>query len=464
MKAVLDIGKTNVKLQLVNSGDKIHESFSRKNIPLQDGPYPHADVAGIWQWLLATLSKVSADNAQEQITDIIITTHGATAALVDTAVTDGSDGLVLPILDYEYVNINQCDTPYNAVRPVFSETLSPSLPAGLNLGRQIFWLQQSFPEAFNRATQLLMYPQYWGWRLTGNLAGEVTSLGCHTDMWAPEHNRWSSLVDKCQWQALMPPMKFAGDVLGNITAELAQQTGLAANCKVYTGLHDSNASYLRYLQNNQTEKGEFTVVSTGTWTILMQSGGELAGLNSERDMLANCDIYSNPVACARFMGGREYAVICEKLGGDAATPVTGEHIQAALDNLWMATPDFSEGNGPFGGRTPQLLTPLPASSAGAIATLYCALMIDQRLDDLQAKGPVYIEGAFLKNLLLCQLVAQLRGQQPVYLSADDTGTVQGALLLTGQQQKVEFSLSLEVCEPGRFTGLAAYQQHWRSLL
>lgn len=463
MKAVLDIGKTNVKLQLVNALGTIHESFSRKNIPMLGGPYPHADVAGIWQWLVETLKKVSVENSQEKITDIIITTHGATAALVDTEAST-ADGLVLPILDYEYPEINRCDAQYNAVRPAFSETLSPSLPAGLNLGRQIFWLQQSFPEAFSRATQLLMYPQYWGWRLTGNAAGEVTSLGCHTDMWSPELNRWSSLVDKCGWQVLMPPMKFAGDLLGTITADVAQQTGLDKDCKVYTGLHDSNASYLRYLQNNQAEKGEFTVVSTGTWTILMQSGGALAGLNSERDMLANCDIYGNPVACARFMGGREYAVICEKLGGDSATPVAAEDIQAALDNLWMVTPDFSEGNGPFGGRTPELLTPLPAASAGAIASLYCALMIDQRLDDLQATGPVYIEGAFLKNPLLCKLVARLRSQQPVYLSADDTGTVQGALLLTESQKKADFSLALEACAPGKFTGLEAYKQHWRNLL
>ena len=28
-----------------------------------------------------------------------------------------------------------------------------------------------------------MYPQYWAYRLTGVLANEVTSLGCHTDLW-----------------------------------------------------------------------------------------------------------------------------------------------------------------------------------------------------------------------------------------------------------------------------------------
>ena len=115
----------------------------------------------------------------------------------------------------------------------------------------------------------------------------------------------------------------------------------------------------------------------------------------------------------RFMGGREYDAICQRLGGDIKTPVTQQDIQGALDNLWMVTPDFSSGNGPYGGLEPKLQCPLPAPSAGAIATLYCALMIDQRLNDLQASGAIYIEGAFLKNPLLCQLVAQLRSEQPV---------------------------------------------------
>ena len=42
---------------------------------------------------------------------------------------------------------------YDAARPPFAETLSPRLPAGLNLGAQIFWQARAFPEAFARATR-----------------------------------------------------------------------------------------------------------------------------------------------------------------------------------------------------------------------------------------------------------------------------------------------------------------------
>lgn len=465
MKAVLDIGKTNVKLQLVNNAGLVCNTWSRINSPCVSPPYPHADVAGIWQWLTATLRACAQ---VKDITALIVTTHGATAALVnadnDPASEVNENGLVLPILDYEFTGVNQCDNAYREVRPDFTETLSPALPAGLNLGRQLFWLQQNFATEFAQATHILMYPQYWAWRLTGVLAGEVTSLGCHTDLWSPRTNNYSSLVEHCQWQSLMPPLKSAWQELGTISCDIATQTGLSLSCQVYVGLHDSNASYLRYLINNTEPTVSFTVVSTGTWTILMRARAQLATLNSASDMLANCDVYGAPVVCARFMGGREYAVICERLGGDIRTPVSAQDIQHALDNFWMVTPDFSDGNGPYGGLTPQIHCPYLAPSAGAIATLYCALMIDQRLSDLQATGPIYIEGAFLKNSLLCQLVAQLRADQPVYLSADDTGTVQGAILLTQFDNTAGFALALTVCSTAGFIGVSDYRAHWYGVI
>lgn len=473
MKAVLDIGKTNVKLQLVNNAGQLCDSYSRKNMPINSAPYPHADVEGIWHWLVQTLAGYKSAS---EITALVVTTHGATAALVNSNHVANSiqelsaDGLVLPVLDYEYAGINECDDAYRDVRPDFAETLSPDLPAGLNLGRQIFWLQQQFPTQFATATHLLMYPQYWAWRLTGQLVGEVTSLGCHTDLWAPRAHRYSALVEKCHWQRLMPPLQSAWETLGTVSPVVAKSMGLAVDCKVYVGLHDSNASYLRYLCNSQSGVDSFTVVSTGTWTILMQARGDLSSLHQRRDTLANCDVYGDPIACARFMGGREYDVICQRLGGDIKNPVTHQDVQNALDNLWLVTPDFSNGNGPYGGLEPRLNCPLPAASAGAIATLYCALMIDQRLSDLQSTGPIYIEGAFLINPLLCQLVAQLRSEQPVYLSADDTGTVQGALLLTriaeqeAQDQFASANLVLDACVPAQFSGLREYRSRWYALI
>lgn len=455
LKAVLDIGKTHIKLLLIKS-DKVCASYSCKNAPIV-GIYPQADTESIWRWLAETLQSCALT---PDIDAIVVTTHGATAALINENAT-GDNKLVLPVLDYEFVGIESCNDAYNKIRPAFTETLSPALPAGLNLGKQLYWLQHNYPAEFTSATAILLYPQYWAWRLGGSLATEVTSLGCHTDMWQPLNRQYSSLVDACQWRGVLPKTRNAWDCLGCIAPDIAALTGLSTSCKIYTGIHDSNASLLRYLTRAKNAES-FNVISTGTWTILMQANGDTESLSQYKDTLANVDIYNNAVSCARFMGGREYEAICTSLGGNILMSSDDEEIQQALDESWMVTPDFSHGNGPFGGNKSIRLCPSAPPSPQAIATLYCALMIDQRLSDLHSTGTIYIEGAFLKNPALCKLIAQLRTTQKVMLSRDNTGTVMGASSLIAFDKDQIVHLNLVECEPSRFNGLEDYRTKWYS--
>lgn len=455
MKAVLDIGKTHIKLLFVANHEQV-ASFSCKNAPIA-GQYPQADVDNIWDWIVETLKSCTHT---KNVDGFVVTTHGATAALINSGVTDKSRALALPILDYEFQGIDECAEQYKVERPAFRETYSPYLPAGLNLAKQFYWLQKKYPEQFSNADTILLYPQYWAWRLGAELSSEVTSLGCHTDLWKPIESEFSSLSDRKGWSNLFPPLKKAWDCVGNVTSDVSKQTALPTSCKIYCGIHDSNASFLRYL-NSSKQDDEFTVISTGTWTILMQSGGAVNTLHDKTDTLANVDINGNPVSCARFMGGREYERICTTLGGNIKMNPTESAIQDALSNFWLVTPDFSEGNGPFPGIEPRLLCPEKPSSPQAIATLYCALMINQRLNDLNSQGPLYIEGAFLKNPLLCRLVAQLRSNQTVFASSDNTGTVLGAAALIEYGEHAQ-KLELNTVEPSHFYGLNSYVKEWHS--
>ena len=208
---VIDIGKTNAKLTLIDAdGLTLREERCANNI-LTDGPYPHHDTERLWAWMLETFRTFAGI---AKIGAIVPVTHGATAALVD------DDGLVLPILDYESKLPEEIDAEYALVRPAFSETYSPNLPAGLNLGRQLAWLERRFPTEFARAKYILMYPQYWAWRLSGVAASEVTSLGCHTDLWDTVAQDYSSLVVHKGWGSLFPSMQAASNVLGPLLTGL----------------------------------------------------------------------------------------------------------------------------------------------------------------------------------------------------------------------------------------------------
>jgi len=447
---VLDIGKTNAKLALIDAAGHVLAEQRRANVVLNDGPYPHLDTEGIWNWMLgvcrgfAQIAHVSA---------IVPVTHGATAALVSAS------GLALPVLDYE-AQLPGVD--YDALRPDFAETFSPSLPAGLNLGRQLAWLAQRFPVEFARTRHILMYPQYWAWRLSGAATSEVTSLGCHTDLWDPLRQDYSSLVDRMGWQALMPPLARAWDSLGSLRPEVASATGLPASCQVLCGIHDSNASLLRYLsQANISDMAEArTVLSTGTWMIAAAFGADLNGLCERADMLANTNALGQPVACMRFMGGREFGAIA----GPAPQACTQDDLARLLAHGTLALPCFAETGGPFAGGSGRITGPEPATPCEryALATLYCVLVTDYCLDALGAAGPITVEGSFTVNPWFGALLAALRPQQSVSYSDDASGTTCGGWLLRyrdgvppGDSRRIE-ALDLP--------GLAAYRQRWLDAL
>lgn len=445
--AVLDVGKTNVKLAVLDEQGAVLGERRRSNAVLDAPPYPHYDVDGIWRWLLHELGEAAG---RYPIDAIVTTTHGACAALVSDS------ALALPVLDYEHLAPELSSTDYAALCDSFALTYSPALPAGLNLGRQLYWQAKTFAQQFSQVRQILLYPQYWSWRLSGVAASEVTSLGCHTDLWQPENGVFSGLATKTRWEKLFPPMRPAWESLGSLSPEIAVQTGLSPRCEIINGIHDSNASLLRHLLSRPP--GEpFSVASTGTWAIIAAAGASLAALEGDRDMLANVDALGRPVACARFMGGREFAA----LNDPPATGCTAADIAAIVERDVFALPTFADAGGPFMGRRGRLVGGMPNNGGEryALASLYCALLTDYCLSALGAAGDIVIEGSFTPNPYYGALLAALRPEQQVLLSGDAAGTIGGAYLLGNWGSAVP-AVSCAVVAPYSECDLRVYRERW----
>jgi L-fuculokinase len=424
------------------------QSRSTANAPVKSGAYLHADTDRLETFIVASLQDL---NAIEAIGTISITTHGAAGALIN------DDGLVLPILDYEETAVDTIEAEYAPFRPAFGESFSTPMGGGLNLGKAFFFLKHRFPEAFRKAKHLLAYPQYWGWRLTGQLASDVTSLGCHTDLWVPLEARPSSMATANGFDRLMPPLKPPFAVLGSLKLEIAEKTSIVSTCKVLTGIHDSNASLVPYLA---TRPGPFTVVSTGTWIVLLHVGGDLAALDPTADMMANVDATGTPVACAKFMGGREYAAIA----GDAHLPADLAIAADLIHKGIMAIPSFSQQGGPYSGRIGRInQSNLAASERAALASLYCALMTDDQLTRLRAKGPILVDGNLARNACYLGTLAALRPEQPVEAAANSAGTAEGAAALAVWPKPLR-ELALEPIAVANLPGLEEYRRRWRAAI
>ena len=447
--AVLDVGKTNVKVVLFDDEDTILAERSRPNAavpPDAQWPYPRLDVEMIWRFLLASLAEL---NALAPISAISISAHGASGVMVD------ENGPCPPPMDYEFDGFGEIDVEYDAIRPPFAETLSPRAPRGLNLGRCVYFYERRYPELFARARALLMYPQFWLWRLTGELASEVTSLACHGDLWRPYDAAPSSLVVNRGWARLIPPLRRAWEAFP-ISPQVAAAAGLSPTTRVHCGAHDSNLSLVPHILSR---KGAFSVVSTGTWVILMAVGGQ-GSLDPAWDMLANVDVTGRPTPCGRFMGGREFAA----LAGERLAAVGPDDLAAVVASGVFALPAFSDQGGPFAGRTGRIEGAKPQTPAArtALATLYVALMSQLMLDKLEAPGDWIVEGGFAKTPAFAATLAALAPQRRVLLATTTAGAAEGAARLA-HWGRAQAKAENQSAAPWRIPGLAEYAARWREL-
>jgi len=144
---VLDVGKTHAKLSLVRPDGTVDVRRRIANTVRYAAPYPHADVGRLFDWICAALRETCATQPVDRM---ICTTHGATAALVS------GNTLALPVMDYEWPGFPGVDAEYERLRDSFQATLSPGLPAGLNLARQIYWQSQRWPDHYAQVDRILL--------------------------------------------------------------------------------------------------------------------------------------------------------------------------------------------------------------------------------------------------------------------------------------------------------------------
>jgi sugar (pentulose or hexulose) kinase len=443
---VMDVGKTRSKLTLMDRRGAVLGARSRDNdTPVADGRRV-LDVDGIWSWMTGAAGELAR---LAHIAAIVPVGHGAAAALIE------GGRLAAPVLDYEVEPPAPIVAAYAPLRGSFADTCSPKLPLGLNLGLQLFWQEQLYPHLWPRRAQAALWPQFWAWKLCGELACEVTSLGCHTDLWRPYAHDFSDLARGRGWAQRLGPLTPSGAVLGPVRGDFAEQTGLPPDCAVLCGVHDSNASLHAVRGFDELAGGAFSLVSTGTWFVAFQAGGEPARLDAARDTLANVDVAGVPVPSARFMGGREFAAI---VGGDFAAAGSLGEAEALVRRGVTTTPSFASG-GPFPSAHGRIIGEVgSAGEHAALASLHLALMTHASLDLIGSSGPIVIEGRFADDAVLGQVLAALRPSQPVFACPSGDGVALGAARLWAPELRPRQSLR-------RMTAagfdLAGYAARWR---
>ena len=414
LNIVLDIGKTNVKLTFVDSfNNKTIKFFKTK----QKNIYRHGikilNSNSIFEW---ALKKITYIGRKHNLDKFVCTAHGTSIALISY-----DDKELLACTDYEY-KFDKLFNNYKKIAPKFSESFSPFLENGLNVGQQIYYLYKRKQKLIKKTKYILNYPQYIVWKLTSSFSSEISYVGCHTHLWDFKRNKLSSFVKKIKLENKFPQIRKAWDTIGR------KQIG-ESNLKIINGIHDSNASYL-YFKNSDIKN--FTLVSTGTWYIIFNQKTPLKNLNPSLDMLANIDVFGKPVPTMRFMGGREY----DHLMGVFKISNKTRAIKNFSFHDYLIYPSYASGGGfSINKINIGFYEGLNKGQIYYLICLYISFVINFCLNQMRSSNTIILDGPITKNITIMKILSSLRKKQIVLKNKREIGTTLGATNLFNIKKK-----------------------------
>jgi sugar (pentulose or hexulose) kinase len=450
--AVFDVGKTNVKLLALTPDGELLETMSALNAVHDGRPYRQHDLAALEAWLIEGLRQLGQ---RHDIEAIVTCAHGSGGVLV------GPDGPALPMIDYEQPIPDDVERAYKMAAGSYRERGSAIMLGAAHLARQMLWQEMHWPEAFAGAMAFLATPQYWAWRLSGVLAGEITSLAAQSHLWACADGRPARIIAERGWRHLMPPLRHAWDALGPVRPEFAARAGLRADTRVLCGIHDSSANFYRY---QAAGLSDLTVVSTGTWIVLLT---DRTGIDFDVERpghACNADVFGRPMPGMLTMGGREFSAVAAGSTGPASPEILARIVRSRT----MALPSFGPDDGLFPGtaRRGRLEGPLAADASArfTLAVLYAALLTAECIADLPPAANVVLDGNFVSDPLYGAIVGALLPDARVLVSRGANGTAIGAALLASHETRLSPApFAAEKPDRTNLPDLSSYHAHWRTL-
>ncbi|WP_348271191.1 hypothetical protein [Mesorhizobium sp. Root554] len=204
----------------------------------------------------------------------------------------------------------------------------------------------------------------------------------------------------------------------------------------------------------------FTLVSTGTWVIIINLDCPLEALDPERDMISNVTVNCEPAPSLRFMGGREYDLISD--GWDK--PISQGTVEAVMRRGVFAMPSWAAG-GPFPETQGHIVGgDVEGEERAAVAALYVVMMTDLSLDLIRSDNLLVVDGGLAKLDLFTAMLAQLRPAQTVVRSTMSEGSATGAAALAFKALGLApFRDETIAVAASRLEGLEAYRDRWRDM-
>ncbi|MGG8291911.1 FGGY-family carbohydrate kinase [Klebsiella sp. 141130] len=290
----IDCGGTYLKAGLYNSQgvERRIERCPLRTLSAQPG-YAEREMDLLWQRCHETIAKLlnAANVNGKQIKGIAISAQGKGLFLLDKQ-DRPLDNAILSSdrRALEIVQRWQQDGIPERLYPLTRQTLWTGHPASL-----LRWLKENEPQRYGQIGCVMMAHDYLRWRLTGIKGCEESNISesnlynMHSGQYDPRLTRWLGIseIDEA-----LPPIVGSAEICGEITAQAAAVTGLAAGTPVVGGLFDVVSTALCAGLNDESVLNAVM----GTWAV---TSGITHGLREHE---------AHPYVYGRFVNDGEYIV------------------------------------------------------------------------------------------------------------------------------------------------------------
>jgi xylulokinase len=238
----VDVGTTGAKTILVDEDGTLVAS-ALAEYPLST-PRPKWSEQNPEDWVQGTIATIRSVLSDSGVSPADVKGLGFSGQMHGLVLLDESHAVLRPAILWNDVRTtDQCHEITETVgrRTLVEETCNPALEGFT--APKVLWVREHEPEVYERARHILLPKDYVRFRLTGDLAMEVSDAA-GTLLFNVRERRWSKTVlDALQipteW---MPPACESVDVCGKVTAGIAEETGLVEGTPIVGGGADNACS------------------------------------------------------------------------------------------------------------------------------------------------------------------------------------------------------------------------------
>lgn len=429
--AIFDVGKTNKKLFLFDQHYNIvFEKSARFSETIDEDNFPCENLESLRLSVFDSLSEVFR-RPEFEVKALNFSTYGASMTFLD------QEGKPLAPL-YNYLKPypeelkKQFYADYGGERAFCLRTASPVL-GSLNSGMQLYRIKYEKPALFKNIRYALHLPQYMSQLISGKFYADITSIGCHTNLWDFQKNEYHEWVAKEGILEKLPPTAPCDQLMPASFQGNRYGTGV--------GLHDSSAALIPYIKRFQEP---FILLSTGTWCISLNpfNHSPLTSDELTKDCLRFLNYLGNPVKASRLFAGYEHEQQVKRISSHFHQSSFGfrdiefdPELMAKLqkrNGLEAEKAGLAESGKEFLFEKRELINFATAEEA------YHQLMLDlvsqqYRSTQLVLNGTavkrIFVDGGFSKNVIYMNLLAAFFPELKVFAASMAQATALGTAMV-----------------------------------